>query len=323
MAEQQRGRPGIWVALGLVLIASFLFVRSGRSKPGDGAASEGQGEPNVIVVKKDGGREEMPMETYIEGVVGGEMGRLPARGSEEEADWPDEAYAAQAILARSFAMKYLDERSNNEISAEHREAQAYNPDNIIPAIERGVRSTRGEVMVFEDEFVQAWFHSYSGGQTATASEGLQQEDTPYTKSVKTGENRYAPEDVTDWTFTIGLSELREALKETADVGEIRDVRIGERGPSRRVTQFEIVGSDETASVHGNDFRLAVGPEKMKSTLLETLEVDGDKFVAKGTGFGHGVGLSQWDTYKMAKDGKSPEEIVEFFFDGVEIRKLWD
>jgi len=35
-----------------------------------------------------------------------------------------------------------------------------------------------------------------------------------------------------------------------------------------------------------------------------------------------VGLSQWDAYKMAREGRSPEEIVQFFFDGIEIRRLW-
>ncbi len=123
-----------------------------------------QQEPTVVVVHRDGRREEMPMEQYVAGVVAGEMGRLPARGQTEEADWPVEAYAAQAILARSFTMNYLEESGGNEIPAAHEQAQAYNPDNIVPAIEQGVEMTRGEVMVYNDEYVRAWFHSYSGGQ---------------------------------------------------------------------------------------------------------------------------------------------------------------
>lgn len=321
--EARSGRPALWVALVLLVVGSLFFVRSGRSKPG-GEGDMSREEPLVIVVSKDGSRQEMPMEQYIQGVVAGEMGRLPPRGTEKEADWPEEAYAAQAILARSFAMQYLEERGGNEISAEHHEAQAYNPDNIIPAIKRGVESTRGEVMVYDDQFVRAWFHSYSGGQTATAQEGLQQEDKPYIKSVKTGENKYAPEDVTDWTFSMSLTELKEALREAdVSVGAIRDVRIAERGPSERVTKFDIVGEDGTASLHGNDFRLAVGPEKLKSTLIKEWRVDGDTFVASGSGFGHGVGLSQWDAYNMAKQGRTPEQIVKFFFADIEIRKLWE
>lgn len=324
MEQTRGGRPGLWLALIVLVVGSLFFVRSGRSKQADDLGMARQQEPTVVVVGKDGRRDEMPMEQYIEGVVAGEMGRLPPRGTDKEADWPEQAYAAQAILARSFAMQYLDERGGNEISAQHQEAQAYNPDNIIPAIKRGVESTRGEVMLHNDQYVRAWFHSYSGGQTATAEEGLQQENVPYIKSVKPGENRYAPEDVTKWTFNTSLAELGNALKDAdVAVGDIREVRIAERGPSRRVTKFEIVGSDGRATIGGNDFRLAVGPEKLRSTLLEELSVDGDKLVASGTGFGHGVGLSQWDAYMMARNGRSPEQIVEFFFADVEIRKLWD
>lgn len=327
MGQEQRrgGSPALWVVLVLLVAGSLFFVTRGRTKRADdeGAMRE---EPTVVVVSEDGGREEMPMEKYIEGVVAGEMGRLPARGSDEEADWPTEAYAAQAILARSFAMHYLEERGGNEIAAEHQSAQAYNPKNIIPAIREGVESTRGEVMLYDDDYVRAFFHSYSGGVTATAQEGLQQDDVPYLKSVEPGENKYAPEDVTEWTMEMSLAEVARALKESdaeVDVGDIESVTIAERGPTRRVTRFDIVGSDGTASMGGNDFRLALGPEKLKSTLLDDISVEGDRLVASGTGFGHGVGLSQWDAYMMAKDGRSPEQIVEFFFPDVEIRKLWN
>lgn len=320
--DNARMRRILLLAGVLLLALGALFFASGG--PGDDGGPL-QDEPKVVVVHPNGQRDEMPIEQYITGVVAGEMGRLPARGESEEADWPVEAYAAQAILARSFAMQYLEESGGNEIPAEHQAAQAYNPDNIFPAIERGVEMTRGEVMVHNDEFVRAWFHSYSGGKTATAREGLgQEEEPPYIKSVDTGKNEFAPEDVTDWEFNISLDELRTALAAGGiNVGTIRDVRIGERGPSGRVTVFEVVSSDGTTSVGGNDFRLAVGPERLKSTLLDELEVSGGELTARGSGFGHGVGLSQWDTYKMAREGKSPEEIVAFFFDDIDIRKLWD
>lgn len=322
MMDSARIRRVLLLAGLLLLALGALFFASGG--PGDDAGPM-QEEPTVVVVHPNGGRDEMPMEQYIKGVVAGEMGRLPARGESEEADWPVEAYAAQAILARSFAMQFLEESGGNEIPAEHQAAQAYNPDNIFPAIEEGVDMTRGEVMVHNDEFVRAWFHSYSGGQTATAREGLgQEEEPPYIKSVKTGDNEFAPEDVTDWEFSMSLDELQAALAQSdIRVGDISDVRIGERGPSGRVTMFEVVSGDGTTSVGGNDFRLAVGAERLKSTLIDELDVRGGELTARGSGFGHGVGLSQWDTYKMAREGKSPEEIVAFFFDDIDIRTLWE
>ncbi|HLT57788.1 MAG TPA: SpoIID/LytB domain-containing protein [Limnochordales bacterium] len=319
--DSARLRSMTIVAVILLLALGALFLVSGRSGAPDQARGE---EPTITLVHRDGRREQMPMEQYVKGVVAGEMGRLPPRGETEEQDWPEEAYAAQAILARSFAVRYLEESGGSEIPAQHEAAQAYNPGNITPAIERGVDRTRGEVMTYQGETVRAWFHSYSGGRTATAREGLaQEEDPPYIKSVDTGENEFAPEDVVSWQVSLGLDEIGAALRDAdVDVGEVRDVRIAARGPSRRVTEFEIVGSQGTRTVSGNDFRLAVGPERLKSTLIDELDVRGGRLIATGRGFGHGVGLSQWDAYKLAREGRSPEEIVTFFFEGIEIQRRW-
>ncbi|MBO8141134.1 MAG: SpoIID/LytB domain-containing protein [Firmicutes bacterium] len=305
----------------LLLAFGAVFYATGSRGRQDGRQGS---EPMVTLVSDDGRRDELPMEQYVKGVVAGEMGRLPPRGQEEEQDWPVEAYAAQAILARSFAVRYLEETGGNEIPAEHESAQAYNPANITPVIERGVDMTRGEVMVYNDEYVRAWFHSYSGGQTATAKEGLdQEEDPPYIKSVETGDNEFVPEDILRWEVSLSLDEIGAALAEEGiDVGTVRDIRAADTGPSGRVTRFEIVGSDGTRSVGGNAFRLAVGPGRLKSTLIEEMDIEGGIVTFRGRGFGHGVGLSQWDAYKMAREGKSPEEIVRFFFDGIEIRQIW-
>ncbi|OUM99457.1 MAG: hypothetical protein BAA04_08800 [Firmicutes bacterium ZCTH02-B6] len=323
--DSARVRSMAIVAVVLLLALGGLFLARGRSSQEDGGQGAGRDEPTVTLVFEDGRREEMPMEQYVKGVVAGEMGRLPPRGQTEEQDWPEEAYAAQAILARSFAVRYLEETGRNEIPAQHEAAQAYNPDNITEAIERGVERTRGEVMTYQGETVRAWFHSYSGGRTATAREGLaQEEDPPYIKSVDTGDNQYVPENVANWQVTMTLEEVSAALRERdIDVGRVQDIRIAERGPSDRVTAFEIVGTNGTRTVSGNDFRLAVGPERLRSTLIDRFEVGNGVLAASGRGFGHGVGLSQWDAYKLAREGRSPEEIVEFFFEGIEIRRLWD
>ncbi len=101
------------------------------------------------------------------------------------------------------------------ISTDVREAQAYSPENITPAIRRAVEATRGQVMVHRGEYVKAWFHSYSGGHTATAKEGLNyQEDEPgFVKAMKLPENRYVPEEHRSWTASFPLSEVSEAIVE--------------------------------------------------------------------------------------------------------------
>ena len=61
---------------------------------------------------------------------------------------------------------------------------------------------------------------------------------------------------------------------------------------------------------------------MKSTLLDSVNVDGNTITFSGRGYGHGVGMSQWGAYGMAEAGASAEEIVQHYFQDVEIQKLY-
>lgn len=313
-------RIGI-VAAALVLVLLAVFVQ-GRPKQPE-SQLQFDSEPRVTVA----GAGEMPIEEYVMGVVGGEMGRLPAAGESEETDWPDEAYAAQAILARTFILSWLEENDWQPISTDVTEAQAYNPDNITDAIRRGVERTRGEVMLDQDGApIQAYFHSYAGGFTATAQEGLNRNEEPdWIRSRSVPDNEYAPEDVKTWQARIPLEQVTSALaKMGVNVGQVQSIEIVEMGPSDRITRLKVVGSAGTEEVHGADFRVALGPEEFRSTRVnrDTFGIEGAHLVAEGRGFGHGVGLSQWDTYKMARDGRKAEDIIEFFFDNISIVQLW-
>jgi stage II sporulation protein D len=279
-----------------------------------------------MVNAQTGEKKTMGVEEYVKGVVGGEMGQLPAESGGSTA-WPENAYAAQAILARSFIMEYMDSNPGKDTSTNVEETQAYKPENITPEIEAAVKKTRGEVMMQGAKYTKAWFHSYSGGITATAAEGLNyQGKENYTKSVKLPENEFVPAERKNWTVTIPLTEVTQALvAKGVDVGAISDLKVTKRGPSGRITEITITGANGTKTIHGADFRLAVGAEKMLSTLVDEsgFAVNGSNLTAAGRGFGHGVGMSQWDAYKMAKENKSPEDIVMTFFKNVKIQKRWD
>lgn len=61
---------------------------------------------------------------------------------------------------------------------------------------------------------------------------------------------------------------------------------------------------------------------MRSTLLTSFKLEGDRVLMAGKGFGHGVGLSQWGTNVMAKQGKKIEDIIRYYFKDIDIVKLW-
>lgn len=309
------------IVLVLVLIAIVYVMVSWTGQEGD-VAHELDQEPEISVYfHETGSQETMKLEEYLAGVVAGEM--FP--------DWPQTAYAAQAIFARSFTMAFiaeggLEDKYGTDISTDIEEAQAYNAEEITDDIRQAVEMTRGQVMTFDNRYVKGWFHAYSGGVTTTAKEGLnyQEEEPPYIESFEFPDNEFVPEDVANWQAEYSLSELQQLLLESGvEVGEIEDLQITSRGPTERVTEIEINGTEGSEVIHGADFRKAVDSTKMKSTLVTDWNITDDVLTIEGTGYGHGVGLSQWDALKMAKDGKSPEEIVTAFFDQVEIKKLYD
>jgi stage II sporulation protein D len=305
----------------LILIAVVIAMVS-WSGGRDDIAKEMKHEPQITVYFNDTGKKRsMGLEQYLQGVVAGEM--FP--------DWPVEAYGAQAIFARSFTLALIAEgglqgKYGADISTDIEEAQAYNPSAITPEIKQAVENTRGQVLTYEDRYVKGWFHAYSGGVTTSAKEGLnyQDQEPPYIKSVDLGENEYTPEDVRSWEVKYTLAELRELLADAGiNVGEIQDLKITKRGPTERITEIQVTGSEGTGTIHGADFRIAVDSTRMRSTLVTGWDVAEGVLTIKGTGYGHGVGLSQWDAFKMAKEGKSPQEIASAFFEGVEIKKLYD
>jgi len=71
------------------------------------------------------------------------------------------------------------------------------------------------------------------------------------------------------------------------------------------------------------FRLAIGSEKMKSNLLEDIQIEDQKLIIKGKGYGHGVGMSQWGAKAMAIKGEDAEDIIRYFFKDVTIEQWYD
>ncbi|NLK08578.1 MAG: SpoIID/LytB domain-containing protein [Firmicutes bacterium] len=313
---------GMFIATLVLVVVGAVILLIGWPGPKQGAVRQFAEEPTLSVYMKDTEeKKDMPIEEYITGVVAGEM----------KPNWPLEAYAAQAILARSFTMEFISKGGTRalhgtDISTDHEEAQAYNASNITPIIRRAVEMTRGEVMTYKDQYVRAWFHSFSGGHTASAKEGLnfKEAEPPYIRSVKVKDNPYAPADVKEWHAVFPLTEVQKTLsKMNVNVGDIKEVKVEKKGKTGRATELRIVGTNGNEVVSAADFRVALDAMTMKSTLLSRVQVQGNNLTMVGSGFGHGVGLSQWDAHMLAKDGKKPEDIVKFFFKNIEIKKLWD
>jgi len=258
---------------------------------------------------------DMDIESYVMGVVAGEM----------KNDWPMEALKAQAILARTFVLKFCQDKQSKyegaDISTDVAEAQAYAPKNVNARIRQAVDETRGMALSWQGEFPNAWFHAHSGGMTEMPSVALEYKggDPEYLKPAASGESELAPEDVKAWTATFTRAQVAKACADAGTrVGTVETVELGEKGESGRAKAILVNGK----AVSAPSFRIQIGANKLKSTLIDSVAVDGDAVTFEGRGFGHGVGLSQWGAYQMAEEGRTAQQILQKYFPGVGIVELW-
>ncbi|MDI3507963.1 MAG: stage sporulation protein [Clostridiales bacterium] len=317
-----------------VIIAVVLLVLTSCARPGPEPLTQpkqpdkpaiptkistgNNAEPILRVYDKDKGIvDEMKFEDYIAAVVAGEM----------KNDWPLQALAAQAIIARSFVLNFIVEKGgsrygNADVSTDIEEAQAWNPSAVNDRIKEAVRSTRGQVIVYDGHFANTWFHAHSGGMTATAKEGLnyKEKEPPYIQVVRSQESDKAPANSKAWEATFSENEVLRALHSlNVNINDFDTAKVVARGPSGRATAIKF----DNAVVSVPELRLVLGSTKMRSTLLTSLVYKNGELIIKGKGYGHGVGMSQWGAYKMAEDGQTASEIIKYYYKGIDIVKMWD
>jgi stage II sporulation protein D len=309
----------ILLALFAAVILAGCFGGEPQKKPDvtQTPAANLSAEPEITVfMHKTNEVKPMKIEEYIKGVVAGEM----------KNDWPIEALAAQAIIARTFTLESIESKGgvpsrNADASTDVKEFQAYNAENINDKVQKAVEMTRGLVMIYENAPAKTWFHSSAGGMTATAKEGLnyRQNEPPYIQAVKSPDE-LAPEDIQKWRVEFPQEAVLAALnKQGVETDGITVMEISEKGPSGRAVSLLVNGS---LKVSAPDFRVALDSFKLKSMLLDKIEVSGHNIVFSGRGYGHGVGMSQWGAHQLAKSGKNSEQIISHYFKDVALQKKW-
>lgn len=258
----------------------------------------------------------MDLETYVAGVVAGEM----------KNDWPLEALKAQAILARTFVLRFVSEKESRyegaDISTDIEEAQAYDESAVNDRVRQAVEETAGLVLLTPGGTLPyTWFHAHSGGMTAPAREGLgwKEAEPAYTLVTEGLESDEAPAEARAWAADFPVSTFINACRKTgADVTGAGKVSVLERGESGRALTLSVDG----AQVSAPELRLALGSTVMRSTLLTELSSDGQTVHMAGKGYGHGVGMSQWGAYALAMDGLTGEDIALHYYNGLSVARLW-
>lgn len=313
--------------LAVLILAAILVVSGCPGKEGvlfKNMVNRFGKPPEISVyIKATGETKRMDIEEYLLGVVAGEM----------KPGWPLNAYAAQAIIARTFTMEFLARGGTRsihgtDISTDEKEAQAYNAANITPSIRRAVAMTKGLVLTYKNRYIKGWYSASCGGVTDYAREGLAYKgpEPPYISSVKCPEEKAIPKTELFWQADLTTAEINAALTKLGikPIGEVKKLEIVKRSPqTNRATLLKFTGASGSAEVAGGDLRLNVGPEKMRSIWLsDQIKNSPGRISISGRGFGHGVGLCQWGSYALAKENRSPKQIARYYYPKTVVSKIW-
>lgn len=263
--------------------------------------------------------EEMTLGDYLVGVVRAEM----------PASFELEALKAQAVAARTYtAYKILSGGNHGDtadICTDSTCCQAYisqeramenwgdAAEENETKVEEAVRGTDGQTILYGGVPILAVFHSSSAGQTRAAGE-VWVNDLPYLQPVDSPEdgdsipNYYSRVAFTPEQFREKIHASYPEADLTGDMsGWLKNAKTDSSGSVETVD----VGS---VTIKGTTMRTLLG---LRSACF-TWEVQDGEMVFFVTGFGHGVGMSQYGANRMAREGADYVEILTHYYTGVSV-----
>lgn len=246
------------------------------------------------------------MNEYLYGVV----------PSEIPSSWEIEAVKAQAVAARTYTYHHLmnKKKSLYDLDATTNfqvyRGLAVETENSNKAVEE----TAGDIIVYNNKPILAFFHSTCGGWTMNDSNIWNGDDKPYLEPVRCGYCEGSPN--YKWEAEINLYEIRHHLNiKYKGTGRILGISFKRRGT--RVDSIIIQHKNGLLNLSGNEFRLLFPEKKIKSMYFSS-EKTPRGLILHGYGWGHGVGMCQWGAKGMAEKGAAYKEILEYYYRGTRI-----
>jgi len=309
----------------ILIILPALIVGSYRAvvPKGRGDIAAWPAEPTVrLYLTREGRVVELGLEEYVAGVVAAEM----------PASFHLEALKAQAVAARTYAIKRLrslggagcDRAADADLCDDPTHHQAWLPRaelvrrwgffgyyrNWIRVV-KAVEETRGLILTYAGRPIDPVYHSTSGGLTEDARY-VWGNEVPYLRSVPSPYEENSPYWKRRHVFS--LSTLFRLLGIEAGDQQGPALTVLARSPSGRALEVRVAGRSFT----GVELRRALG---LPSTSIRVVEATGDRVVLETSGYGHGVGMSQYGADGLARMGWAFEDILLHYYRGVRIERL--
>jgi stage II sporulation protein D len=308
----------------VLIFATLLLVK--YFGPWDTADKKG---PIIHVYSSSENRtEKMLLEDYLVGVLAAEM----------PAGFEKEALKAQAIAARTYALKKMKafQSSGNKV---HPQAEiCVNPSHcqgwisskemrkkwgMIKSweyerkLKSAVRETAGAVLKYGQDLIDPVYHSTCGGRTENAEE-VWANPIPYLKSVSCTWDRESPKYQGSLNFS--LSELNKKLgldlkEDSFSNGSLQKLSETKTGRVKIIKAGNKVFS-------ATEFRQLLGLNSTNFTWQVNNQVTNKEIIFRTIGYGHGVGMCQYGANGLAKKGCSAEKILKYYYQGVNIEKIY-
>jgi SpoIID/LytB domain protein len=234
----------------------------------------------------------------------------------------------------------------------------YGLSDTSPKADQAILETKGLVLTYQNELVDALYSSTTGGVTATFSDVWNGAERPYLQAVidspqqiwdlsqksladeqefrkfismKDGFNETG-RNVFRWNRQSTIQSLSKDLQEylerrknpLANFKTIQWMEVTERAPSGRIITLKVQTDKGIIELHKNEVRSAFGPPRSTLFYLEPIYNNQKQLTAfafVGGGFGHGVGMSQYGSYNLAKLGWTADKILSFYYPGAKIQTL--
>ncbi len=281
---------------------------------------------------------ELPLEDYLKKVVPSEM----------PSSYPLEALKAQAVCARTYAVRQRAEGRISEFGADvddSVEFQVYNNQPEMPSSTKAAEETKGMILQKNGEPLEALYYSTSCGVDLFRDLS---EETVFCSflSMKNQDDYEWKEPWYRWNLYLSLEQLTTLASEAGygAIGEVREICPGEREASGRLSSLTVQGTNGEQIIHGEyEIRKFLNPKKEVLTLqngeqapelgmlpsaffyltpsYEETTLLG--YQIAGGGYGHGEGLSQNGARCMAEQGMEFREILNYYYGELEFDEILD
>ena len=273
---------------------------------------------------------ELTLEKYLTAVVPSEM----------PSSYNKEALKAQAVCARTYAWKQIQEHRMDEFDADVDDSvsfQVYGNVQLQETSTEAVKETEGQILCQNGEPIEAYYFSTSAGVTSTDEVWGVDKAASYLKSVPCVFDEAEP--WSNWKVEIPWEQIAEKAEEvTGKEGKLQGLRIIAKSESGAVTGLEVLTDAGDITVRNEyEIREFLAPEGCGITENNGTETTGGNLLPSayfelnyekeksisitGKGYGHGVGMSQTGANGMAEQGYDYREILDYFFKNVVLENL--